>query len=129
MIILSLESTFSSAHLYYQPKWSEEKNREEFGRCYSEHGHGHNYTLQVGFKISEDEMNKRDDYLALLFDLTDPLEHKHLNFDIPEFKNKVPTTENIALYFLEKLKNHLPVEKISYIRLREMDNLWTEIKL
>lgn len=129
-MILSLKSSFSSAHFYSQPEWSEAKNKEIFGRCHTPYGHGHNYVLEVGFHLHATDLpRQKDSYKKLLTKLTDALDHAHLNFVIPEFKKKNPTTENIALYFLEKLKNATPRGSIAYIRLYEMDNLWTEIRL
>ena len=44
---LSRSIVFSSAHRYFQKKFSEEKNKEVFGRCYTKYGHGHNYLFEV----------------------------------------------------------------------------------
>lgn len=128
-MIITVKNTFSSAHFYVQPKWDEQRNREAFGRCYTPFGHGHNYTLEVGFHSSSSDASTVQSYQNLLKRLTDPLDHEHLNFVIPEFKESNPTTENIGLYFLEKLKQHLPTEQIAFVRLYEMENLWTEIRL
>lgn len=128
-MIITVQSSFSSAHFYAQPQWNEQLNRDAFGRCYTPFGHGHNYTLEVGFHSSSSETSKVQSYQNLLTRLTDPLDHEHLNFVIPEFKESNPTTENIGLYFLEKLKQHLPAEQIAFVRLYEMENLWTEIRL
>ncbi|XGC82456.1 6-carboxytetrahydropterin synthase [Bdellovibrio bacteriovorus] len=129
-MILTLSTTFSSAHFYAQKEWSEEQNQKNFGRCYTPYGHGHNYKLEVGFKMSGLlDLEKRNFYQETLKVLTSPLDHEHLNFVIPEFKDKVPTTENISLYLLEKLKLSIDEKQISYLRLYEMDNLWTEIRL
>ncbi|MGZ3768237.1 MAG: 6-carboxytetrahydropterin synthase [Bdellovibrio sp.] len=129
-MILILKSSFSSAHFYSQPQWSENKNREIFGRCYTPNGHGHNYTVEVGLLTNEDSyLIDKAKHKVTLEKLADNLDHKHLNFDILEFKDKNPTTENIALYFLDKLKETISEKKISYIKLYEMDNLWTEIHL
>ncbi len=129
-MILNLRSPFSSAHFYAQPRWDRTRNENTFGRCYTQYGHGHNYVLEVGFHVpSAASLEKRAFYQNTLTQLTTRLDHEHLNFVIPEFKDKVPTTENIALYFLEKLKTAVPEEEISYLRLYEMDTLWTEIRL
>ncbi|WP_413584106.1 6-carboxytetrahydropterin synthase [Bdellovibrio sp. HCB274] len=128
-MILTLKSGFSAAHLYHQPQWSPEENLKNFGRCYTEHGHGHNYTLEVGFRSHKDEWEtKLAEYQNLLKKLTSVLDHEHLNFTIAEFKTTIPTTENIALYFLDKLKEHLPESQIAHIRLYETSDLWTEIQ-
>lgn len=129
-MILKLKSSFSSAHLYHQPQWSTEKNQEVFGRCFTEHGHGHNYTLQVSFKTSEETLpDDQERYQGVLKAITKVLDHEHLNFVVPEFKDAIPTTENIATYCLEKIKKTIPASQIYSLRLYEMDNLWTEIKL
>lgn len=129
-MILSLKQNFSSAHLYHQPLWSAEENLQHFGRCHTEYGHGHNYQLEVGFKITEENLKDRSEkYQDLLKTLCNKLDHEHLNFVIPEFKTKNPTTENIALYFLGKLKETLSEKDLSYIRLYETTDLWTEIRL
>lgn len=128
-MILALKSTFSSAHFYNQPAWDQTTNENTFGRCYTPYGHGHNYTLEVGFMLHLEDLSRKNEYLTTLTQLTTRLDHEHLNFVIPEFKNTVPTTENIALYFLDKLKAYYTESEISYIRLYEMDNLWTEIHL
>ncbi|QDK37776.1 6-carboxytetrahydropterin synthase [Bdellovibrio sp. NC01] len=129
-MILTLKQNFSSAHLYYQPQWSDEENLKHFGRCFTEHGHGHNYTLEVGFHIADEDLQvKGEQYKALLQNLCNKLDHEHLNFVIPEFKTTIPTTENIALYFLKKLKETLSEKDLHHIRLYEMKDLWTEIRL
>ncbi|UXR63572.1 6-carboxytetrahydropterin synthase [Bdellovibrio bacteriovorus] len=129
-MILTLKSPFSAAHFYYQPQWDEKTNLAEFGRCFTPHGHGHNYTLEVGFHVSAQDWKQERPHLEeLLNQLTRKLDHEHLNFVIPEFKNTIPTTENIALYFLNKLKEQVKVESLSYLRLYEMDTIWTEIRL
>lgn len=129
-MILTLKSGFSSAHLYHQPAWSSEENLKNFGRCFTEHGHGHNYTLEVGFHINPAQVKEKlEEYNTLLKQLTSVLDHEHLNFVIPEFQTTIPTTENIALYFLEKLKATLSEKEIAHIRLYEMNDLWTEIQL
>lgn len=129
-MIIVLKSQFSAAHFYSQPLWDENKNKQVFGRCYTPYGHGHNYVLEVGFASNaENYLADKNTFQDMLAELTAPLDHEHLNFVIPEFRDKNPTTENIALYFLDKLKNRVSEENISFIRLYEMDNLWTEIQL
>ena len=128
-MILYLKKTFCSAHFYTQQNWSEEKNLEVFGRCHTTYGHGHNYTFEVGFQTEPSLIyTDRQTYGGILRALVHRLDHEHLNFVIPEFKNKVPTTENITLYFLDKLKEVLPAEKIYSVKLNEMEDLWTEIR-
>ncbi|HWU44417.1 MAG TPA: 6-carboxytetrahydropterin synthase [Bdellovibrio sp.] len=128
-MILTLRENFSSAHLYFQPQWSAEKNLQNFGRCFTEHGHGHNYVLEVSFKVSESNLpEKKKSYQTLLKELCSRLDHEHLNFVIPEFKKIIPTTENILLYFEKKLKDSAAGPHLAGLKLFEMKDLWTEIR-
>jgi 6-pyruvoyltetrahydropterin/6-carboxytetrahydropterin synthase len=117
---------FSAAHLYHQKKWSEAENKACFGKCFTEYGHGHNYTLEVGFSAPQ---SLRQPLQAHVKAVTDLLDHQHLNFVIPEFKDTIPTTENIAIYLLKKLQERCPNEGLSYIKLFETTDLWVEIRV
>ncbi len=129
--ILILHSSFSSAHKYENLNFSKAQNQKSFGRCYSEHGHGHNYKIEVGFavptKTTEAELEKNHFILQQqLTKLTWKLDHQHLNFDINEFKSIIPTSENILLYFENKLRNLKLKNSLVFIKLFEMENLWSE---
>lgn len=136
-IRMSRKIFFSSAHLYHQRKWSDEKNLDEFGKCFSTHGHGHNYVLEAFF---EGPIHGTTGLLVNLIDIdpllknvTDEFDHKHINFDHPHFKNLVPTTENIATYLwtsiLKQVENSgLPQLKLYKIRLHEDPELFIEVR-
>ena len=47
MIFLTRKAEFSSAHYYWNDRWSQQENERVFGRCANRNGHGHNYTLEV----------------------------------------------------------------------------------
>lgn len=131
-MILECSKEFSSAHFYNQPHWTDKKNQDHFGKCYTPYGHGHNYKLIVTF--IKDTTNNQDfnsfetSCQKVLEAITSELDHKHLNFDIPEFKNLIPTTENISLFILNRFKNY-PEISINKLVLKEMDSLWVEIEL
>lgn len=123
---LIVNESFSAAHLYHQKKWSETENAACFGKCFTEYGHGHNYRLEVAFAMP---LAAPEELKIKVKAVTDLLDHQHLNFVIPEFKDLVPTTENMAKYLLKKLHERCPKERISYIKLFEMNDLWVEIRL
>lgn len=128
---LARKTHFSCGHRYFNAKLSEEENKKIFGSCYSEHGHGHNYTLEAFFTgpIDSDTgmiINLRD-IDQLLKTVTSTLDHKHLNFDHPYFKSVIPTTENICIYLFDKIKIELPNNiKLKKIRLYENEDLWVD---
>lgn len=124
---------FSSAHRYFAPELSEDENRSTFGLCYSQHGHGHNYILDAHFQGPIDPITGMIINLAdvdqILKQVTNALDHHHLNQDVPEFKDKVPTTENIACYLYNKIQQALQVRpgiELSRVRLYEADDLWVD---
>lgn len=129
--ILVVSSNFSSAHLYKNDDMTVAENKKAFGRCYTDHGHGHNYKLEAGFLISpelndHDVLKTKDALDQSVISLTTVLDHEHLNFVIPEFKKTVPTTENILLYFEKKILALKLKNKLAFIKLFEMENLYSE---
>lgn len=129
--ILVVHSAFSSAHFYKNDSFTETENRKHFGRCYTSYGHGHNYQIEVGFLIKSKIKNQTLQALKIQLDkkitkLTYKLDHEHLNFVIPEFKKVIPTTENILLYFEKKISALDLKNQLAFIKLFEMENLWSE---
>jgi len=54
--------------------------------------------------------------------LIDPVEHKHLNFDVPFLEGVIPTAENVAVAFWRELEPALAPfrgARLSRIRVRE----------
>jgi 6-pyruvoyltetrahydropterin/6-carboxytetrahydropterin synthase len=134
-MLAQLDFTFSCAHLYAQEKWDREKNKSVFGKCFSPFGHGHNYELSLTIEHQIDDQfglleNHRDilKYQEAIKNILDQVDHKHLNFDLVEFKTKVPTTENISLYLIRELQN-IPKLRLKKLLLRELNSLWVEIQL
>ncbi len=131
---LTLTAKFSSAHFYRQPAWSVEKNKSEFGRCFTEHGHGHNYKFVVDVYLPS-EIDRKNILQwsswaqAELQKITKPLDHEHLNFVIPYFQDHVPTTENILFYLSLQIQIS-ELQSFAYCaRLFEMEDLWTQMDL
>jgi 6-pyruvoyltetrahydropterin/6-carboxytetrahydropterin synthase len=48
-------------------------------------------------------------------------DHKSLNEDVPAFRDKVPTTENLCIEIFERLKT-FPKAKLERIRVQETGN-------
>lgn len=126
-MILELETKFSAAHFYQVENWSSEKNKANFGLCYNPWGHGHNYQVKIQFHVdSSINQNEILQLQELCNSVSLELEHRHLNQEIAEFKKKVPTTENIALYLAKKIASRSPF--LHKLRLYEMPNLWVDIE-
>lgn len=123
---------FQCIHKYVVPEWTESANSSIFGACFTSEGHGHNYELEVYIEGQPDPVT------GMVMNLTDvdrimkavvqPLEGKHVNLDVPELKNVVPTTERIAHYLFAKLQpQFLNAQKLVKIRLYEYEDLWVDV--
>ena len=126
--------SFSSGHRNHRPDLSEAQNRELYGSSYSEHGHGHNYVLEAHVEGVLDTrtgmvMNLRD-LDTILNNVTAPLDHHFLNYDVPHFGEVVPTTENLAAFCFQEIANQLPSEEFTLrrIRLFEGTDLWVDVE-
>jgi 6-pyruvoyltetrahydropterin/6-carboxytetrahydropterin synthase len=92
---------------------SDEWNVSVFGKCNNQHGHGHNYMVEV---IVEGEVNPETGYLIDMKDLKSILhhkviaevDHKHLNIEVPWLENTIPSAENLARVFFERVAKELP---------------------
>lgn len=111
---LTRKIRFSAAHRYHRPEWAEERNREVFGACSNPHGHGHNYLLEVTVEGEVDPLTGFAVDLGRLDELLErevrvPLDHRHLNHDIPEFAEgrRIPTSENLLGWLWPRLENGL----------------------
>lgn len=109
MIYIERKERFSAAHQLYNPNWSEEKNKEVFGKCSNKNFHGHNYTLIVTIK---GEINPETGFVMNLVDLKDiikknvseKLDHSNLNHDVDFMKGKFSSTEVLAVEIWKILK-------------------------
>ena len=101
MILLSRTIHFNAAHRLFRRDRSDEWNRATYGAASNPSGYGHNYALEVavaGEIDSEDGMvlNLVDLDRILKEEVDRPLDHRNLNEEIPEFRDVVPTAENLA---------------------------------
>lgn len=92
---------FNAAHRLHNHNWSDEKNREVFGKCNNPNYHGHNYELEVRLSGEVDPDTGYLYDLGILSDIIkekieDRYDHKNLNLEVPEFKETIPTAEHIC---------------------------------
>ncbi len=131
MIFLTRKAEFSSAHYYWNDRWSPEENARVFGKCANRNGHGHNYTLEV---TVAGDVDATSGFVVDLKELKDILErevvsvydHRHLNLEVLEFKTAIPTTENIAIAIWNRLEGKIPGAKLHRVRVYEMDDLFAD---
>ena len=131
MILLTRRAEFSSAHFYWVDSWSPEENARVFGKCANRNGHGHNYTMEV---TVSGEVDPKTGFVVDLKLMKEILErevvsvydHRHLNFEVPEFAHVVPTTENIAIAVWRRLDGKIPNAQLYRVRIYETPDLFAE---
>ena len=130
---ISRKARFSAAHRYHNPRWSPEKNLAVFGACNSLHGHGHNYELEVTICGDVDPetgmiLNLREIDEVIQAEVVSRMDHRHLNEDLPEWKDRVPTTENLAVAIWERLEPRLRGRQcqLHRVRVHESPDLWAD---
>lgn len=136
MILLTRRATFSASHFYWNPAWSEAENERVFGKCANRNGHGHNYTLEVTVTGEPDAVTGFVVDLKWLKDVIEhevlaAYDHRHLNYEVPEFANAIPTTENIAIAVWKRLEAPVAAAggaSLSRVRVYETADIFAEYR-
>jgi 6-pyruvoyltetrahydropterin/6-carboxytetrahydropterin synthase len=132
-IYITRRETFNAAHKLWQEEWSEEKNWEVFGKCSNKNWHGHNFHLFVTVKGIPDEntgfvMNLKTLSQILKDKVIEPLDHKNLNLDVPFFKVKMASTENLAIAIWDEIYDVIAKNggELAKIKLVETENNYVD---
>lgn len=132
MVFLTRIEHFNAAHKLYNPHWSLEENVAVFGVCANENWHGHNYDLWVTVK---GDPNPDTGFLYDVKKLSrlinerviKQLDHKNLNLDVDFMKDKMCSTENLAIGIWHQLVPYLPEGlRLHCIKLYETRNIFVE---
>ena len=102
MIYITRRERFNAAHRLFRPDYTDEKNLEVFGKCSNPNWHGHNYEL---FVTVRGDINKETGFLVNLKTLGTliksrvivKLDHKNINLEVDFMKDKLASTENLAV--------------------------------
>lgn len=131
MVQTTEQFEFSASHRLHCPELSDEENRRIFGKCNNPSGHGHNYILEV--TIVQPAGDKDSDRLPLdRFEeivsqrVLRRFDHKHLNIDVEEFRDRNPTVENIAKVIWDLLDGALSPARLKNIRVYETPKTWAD---
>ncbi len=115
---------FNAAHRIHNPALSDADNARIYGKCNNLNGHGHNYELTIrvagpvdpviGYVIDLGELST-----IAKKHVTEYLDHKFLNLDVPEFATINPTAENIAMVIHSLLRPHIAAHLDLHVILAE----------
>ena len=133
MIYITRKERFNAAHKLYREEWTDEQNREIFGKCSNPNWHGHNYELfvtvkgdinpETGFVIDLKELKR-----IITIYVTDVLDHKNINIDVEFMKGKMASTEVLAVTIFDVLKPHIDGQGaiVHSVKLFETENNFVE---
>ena len=133
MIYITRRERFNAAHMLWNYNWNEQKNIEVFGKCANKNWHGHNFELFVTVK---GEVNANTGFVVNLKDLAkiikekviDKLDHKNLNLDVDFMKDKMASTEVLAIAIWEELEANIKQlgATLHCIKVQETENNFVE---
>jgi len=133
MIYLTRVEHFNAAHKLYNTTWTEEKNKEVFGKCANANWHGHNYELHVTIKGAPNPETGFVYNAKTLGDLikdviVEKVDHRNLNLDVDFMQGKFTSAENLAIGIWNELMPHLNKDgvRLHCIKLIETRNIYVE---
>jgi 6-pyruvoyltetrahydropterin/6-carboxytetrahydropterin synthase len=117
---------FSAARRTVSPQLSEAENARLFGRATSTHGH--NYRARLTFRTiwldAEMPLVRYDAINACLDSLRSELDHRYLNQEVAQLKDRPITTESLAGYIYEQVNASVPL--LHRVRLHERNDFFAE---
>ena len=125
-------ATFAAAHILCHPEWTDERNREVFGACATDHGHNYVVEVTVGGPVDGETgmvVNLKQVDAALRRHFIDAVDHRHLNRDVDFLRGIVPTAENVALAAFRQLEEHVKPARLLKVRIIETENNAAEVSV
>lgn len=133
MLYVTRRERFNAAHRLCRDDWDDKKNERIYGKCSNPNWHGHNYELFVTVKGM---INPETGFVVNLKDLSklirthiiEKVDHRNLNLEVDFLKDKIISTENIAMAIWDELEvyiNNLGV-KLHCVKVVETENNYVE---
>ena len=119
---------FCAAHRLHAPALTDEENVALYGPCNTLHGHNYSVEATVQGTVAPGTgmvMNLTDLMRLVQERVIAEVDHKYLNIDVPFLADVIPTAENLAVAFWERLQPEIETFKgcrLIRIRLYESQN-------
>lgn len=133
IVYITRKEHFNAAHRLHRADWTDEQNEAVFGRCANKNWHGHNFDLYVTVKGTPNPdtgflFDLKKLKVLIVKEVTDHLDHKNLNLDVPFLEGVLPSIENIAMAIWDRLDPHIKSDTCSLhsIKLYETQNNYVE---
>ncbi|HEV2494027.1 MAG TPA: 6-carboxytetrahydropterin synthase [Terriglobia bacterium] len=110
MVYLTRRYRFSASHRLHNEALTAEENARVYGKCNNPYGHGHNYTVEVTMAGPIDPATGMVYDVGALdrtveAEVIERFDHTHLNLDVENFRQRVPTTENLCIEIYNLLRS------------------------
>jgi 6-pyruvoyltetrahydropterin/6-carboxytetrahydropterin synthase len=125
---------FVASHRLHSAQLTEAENAELYGKCNYPFGHGHNYSMEVSVSGEVDGRTGRLVDIGALDAYVDrqviqTFDHRDMNQDIPQFRDVVPTTENLSREISRRLKEEWKFTAVlDGVRIRETERNLFELR-
>ena len=122
---------FAASHRLHAVQLGEEENKRVYGKCNNPYGHGHNYVLEVTVAGDPDPatgmvLDLKDLKDILQHEVTDRMDHRFLNYEVPELSGQIPTCENVATVIWRLLEPKITRGSLHRVRLYETPDLFVD---
>jgi 6-pyruvoyltetrahydropterin/6-carboxytetrahydropterin synthase len=126
MMYFSEKFEFAATHKLWNDAFSEQENFAVFGKCANPTGHGHNYIVEVTVCTPADGPTLRIGEFEQTVDsrLMQLVDHKNLNLDVPEFRDRIATVENLAVFAWERLSDQFHPGRLHCVTVWESDRTY-----
>jgi len=125
-MIVTARLGFSAAHRLHNPAFDDSWNRRTYDKDENPAGHGHNYVLQVSVRGDIDADTGMVIDLKQLKQIIqerviDHVDHYNLNEDVDFLRGIIPTAENLARAFWQRLAPAVAPARLEEIVLAETE--------
>ena len=129
MPFITKQYKFCAAHRYWNDRWTEAENFENFGDDIYLHGHNYNLDITISGEINTDSgfiVNLQKLNNIVQENVISIMDHSQIEKDIDWFENRQPSTENMVVFIWERLVGNIPSPaKLHSIKLQETPTIST----
>jgi 6-pyruvoyltetrahydropterin/6-carboxytetrahydropterin synthase len=132
-MLIIRRAEFSASHTCWNPALDAAANAALYGEEARARGHGHNFVVEVGLEGEPDAVTGMIVDLKHVKQIIEeeilaPMDHRHLNHEVPPFDHLIPTPENLVLEIWRRLAPRFErtPARLARVRLYETDDLWVE---
>tara|TARA_B100000470_G_scaffold191610_1_gene158813 strand:- start:621 stop:1028 length:408 start_codon:yes stop_codon:yes gene_type:complete len=129
MPFITKQYKFCAAHRYWNNRWTESENFENFGDDIYLHGHNYNLDITISGEINTDSgfiVNLQKLNNIVQENVISIMDHSQIEKDIDWFENRQPSTENMVVFIWERLVDKIPSPaKLHSIKLQETPTIST----